>query len=165
MPKIPDAHKETVQSHLPSGETIKSAHSDGLDTMVVTGSRLFTVTSGERGDKKARRTQAIAFDEVTSVTVDVLEDGSANVALLIFAAILGIGAVVLMLPSTGGGAIVFVGLILALGAVGVAGVALDTDDGHIEVTVRTNNDDDTHSYTLQRDAEDVAAAISEQAAT
>ena len=169
MAKIPSGHKDTVKSHLPEGETVEAAHSDGMETLVVTENRLLSVASGEKQDRDARRVKTNAFDETAGVTVDVVAGESTRVGPLL------LGGTMMLLGTWGIFSLqslsapiqaltALVTLVVFGGGAYLVYYALDTDAPHIEVTLRASNGAADRSFKLPKAAEDVASAISEQAA-
>ena len=164
-----DGRKQVLQAHLADGEEAIEGHSTDEKSFVVTERRLLVITDGDEADSREQRVETIPFDQTTGVLVDSHAEGQTDAILAALGGLvgaLGLGSFAVAGGNTGGDT----GLMMGLGFVGIVAalvlvaIAVDTHDGHTELTIQRLGSAPERSYTLTRDADQFAAEVSKRAA-
>jgi len=168
MTGVTNTHEEILNAHVDGGETMKAVHSDGEETLAVTGTRLLHIVTGEDTERQAYETDMISLDSVASVKTDFLEEEPTDILSLAAGTLLSAVTAFLFLASTDqtgtSSTLLLLGSLgVALGALVAFANAYDTDDSKVTIEVQPAAGD-VRTYKMPKGGVDLATAVTEQAA-
>lgn len=151
MDDLPDSHQDALERHAGEGEQIQAATTSGSTTSAVSGRRFYQVTRDRRTEPQI--VDSVSLDAVTSVHVERHPDekpdyGMVGVGGLLGAVGLGIGGYSGQLGDmVSTVAMVSAGLLFLVGLL-IAASGMSTEDGHVDLRIRTPSDELTETYEL-----------------
>lgn len=159
--------KKVIEGHLSPSETTKAVQTGETQLIVVTDSRMLTITETSEAGQDTRQVNSTLLTGPHVVGSRVEHTGSKPVDVIEFAigfivGIVGLSFLAASSTATGvaGSLAILVGLGLLIGGGYICYSSFDTNDGELKATILTLDDEPNHSVTLPENSTDVARSIS-----
>jgi len=157
--------KKAVSSHVAENESVKAGRTGPGTAFVVTNSRVLSMKDSEKDGRPMRNIRSTSLTagvrgvEIEELGAKAVHWIQASIGCLVL--LTGVFAIQFAFGTSGVGSVgaMLVGLFTLVGGGYLVYDSLDTPDGEIRVSIKTDAGTDT--YWLPEDESDVAAAVSE----